>query len=267
MPDVSELDPGDAPRYFDSHLHLTDDRFDEDRTSVLAAAREAGVLELVAVGTDPGDARAALDLARREEGVWSTAGLHPHAADAFGDETLAAIAALLGEAEVAAVGETGLDYHYEHAPRDTQRRSFEAHMELAARTGLPVVVHSREADADTVEVLEAFGGRATGVLHCYTAGIELLETGVDLGWYVSFSGIATFGGFDAAPLVGRVPDERLLIETDSPYLAPVPMRGRRNEPAYLPHTCAAVAELRGEAPRETAALTRANARRLYGLDD
>lgn len=256
----------DRVRYFDSHLHLTDGRFDGDRARVLEAAREKGVAELVTVGTDPADARAALELARAEEGVWCTAGLHPHAADAFGDDVMEALEALLGEPEVVAVGETGLDYHYDNAPRDVQRRSFEAHMELAAGRALPVVVHTREADADTAEVLERLGEGVTGVLHCYTAGVELLETGVELGWYVSFSGIATFGGFDAAPLVRRVPDDRLLIETDSPYLAPTPKRGRRNEPAFLPHTCAAVAEMRGEVPDETAALTRENARRLYGLD-
>ncbi|MFW6192717.1 MAG: TatD family hydrolase, partial [Gemmatimonadota bacterium] len=208
----------------------------------------------------------ALDLARVEEDVWCTAGLHPHAAGAFGEEVMEALETLLGEPEVVAVGETGLDYHYDNAPRDAQRRSFEAHMELADGRGLPVVVHTREADADTARILERLGAGVTGVLHCYTAGVELLETGVALGWYVSFSGIATFRGFDAAPLVRRVPDDRLLIETDSPYLAPTPKRGRRNEPAFLPHTCAAVAELRGERPEETAALTRANARRLYGLE-
>ncbi len=250
--------------YFDSHLHLTDPRFDADRSEALSRARAAGVVEMVTIASHPGDARAAAELARTEPGVWATAGLHPHEASSFGDDTLAEITALAARPEVVAIGETGLDYHYDNAPRDVQRESFRAQLELAARSGLPIVVHSRDADGDTLALVEEFGPRVAGVLHCFTAGEGLLAGGLDAGWYVSFSGIVTFAAsLEAA--VRRVPDDRLLIETDSPYLSPVPVRGRRNEPAHLPHTCAAVAVIRGERPERIARLTARNARRFYGL--
>ena len=250
---------------FDSHLHLTDDRFAGDVASVLGAARAAGVREMVTVGTDPADARRARDLAAREEGVWSTAGLHPHEASAFDETVLAELEEILEAPEVVAVGESGLDFHYDNSPRAEQRASFRAHLELARRTDLPLIVHSRDADGETAALLEEAGDGVGGVLHCFTGGDGLLEAALGMGWYVSFSGIVTFGSFDGAERVRRVPEDRLLVETDSPYLAPVPERGRRNEPAYVAHTCRRLAELRGEDPAETAARTRENARRLYGL--
>lgn len=251
---------------FDSHLHLTDPRLHDDLPDVLASAREAGVAEMVTVGTDPADARRARRLASREEGLWCTVGLHPHEASSFTDDTASELRSLLDEPGVVAVGETGLDFHYENSPREEQARSFRAHMELAEGSGMPVVVHSREADEETAAVVDAFHGRVTGVLHCFTGGEELLEAAVGAGWYVSLSGIATFEGFDAAARLERIPDDRLLIETDSPYLAPVPVRGRRNEPAFVAHLCRYLAELRGEPPAVTARLTRRNARRFYALD-
>lgn len=255
-----------APACFDSHLHLTDGRFDGDLGDVLARARAAGVTGMVTVGTDPEDARRARELAAAEEGVWCTAGLHPHEASRFSPEAMEALEELLAAPECVAVGETGLDFHYDNAPRAAQRESFRAHLELAARTGLPVVVHSRDADGETADLLREFSGRVRGVLHCFTGGDGLLEAGLEAGWHVSFSGIATFGSWDGADRVRRVPADRLLVETDSPYLAPVPERGRRNEPAFVVHTCRALAEMRGEPPEETARRTTANARRLYGLE-
>jgi TatD DNase family protein len=253
-----------TPPLFDSHLHLTSARFDEDRHETLERARHAGVTELVTVATDPEDARRAIRLAEEEDGVWATAGLHPHEAAGFNEDALREIEEMADSGSVVALGETGLDYHYDHAPRDLQLANFRAHMELAERTGLPVIVHSREADADTARIVAEFEGRATGVLHCFTAGEELLQVGLAAGWLVSFSGIVSFAS-ELAPLVRAVPDERLLIETDSPYLAPVPKRGRRNEPAFLAHTCEAVARLREAGVDDTARLTTANARRFYGV--
>ncbi len=255
-----------TPSLFDSHLHLTDDRFAGDVDEVLASARDAGVGEMVTVGTGPDDARRARDLAAREGGVWSTAGVHPHRASIFDDRAAGRLEDLLEAPEVVAVGETGLDYHYENSPREAQRESFRAHLELARRTGLPLVVHSRDADEETARFVRDEGGGIRGVLHCFTGGDALLETALEAGWYVSFSGIVTFGSFDGEDRVRRVPAERVLVETDSPYLAPEPERGHRNEPAFVAHTCRRVAELRGEDPGETAARTRANARRFYGLD-
>lgn len=254
------------PALFDAHCHLTDARFRDDRGEVLARARGAGVREMVTVGTGPADARAARSLAAATDGLWCTAGLHPHEADRFSEATMEALEAVLEAEEAVAVGETGLDYHYDNAPREEQRASFRAHLELAERRGMPVVIHSRDADADTAEMVEAFGDRVTGVLHCFTGGDGLLEAALESGWYVSFSGIVTFGSFDAPERVRRVPADRLMVETDSPYLAPVPERGGRNEPAFVAHTCRRVAGIRGEEPADTAARTRANTRRFYGLD-
>lgn len=250
---------------FDSHCHLTDDRFSGDREEVLERARKAGVEELVTVGTGPEDAREARALAAATDGLWCTAGLHPHEADRFEPEVLSRLEAVLATPEAVAVGETGLDYHYDNAPRTAQRRSFRAHLQTAERLDLPVVVHSRDADDDTAALVEDFSGRVSGVLHCFTGGDRLLEAARTAGWYVSFSGIVTFGSFAAHERVRRVPADRLMVETDSPYLAPVPERGGRNEPAFVAHTCRRVAEVRGEEPGETAARTRENARRFYRL--
>lgn len=254
-----------ALRLFDSHLHLTDERLRADVPAVLARARAAGVEGMVTVGTSPEDARAARELARGHDDVWFTAGLHPHEADGFGSGLTAELEPLLATPEAVAVGETGLDYHYDNAPRRRQRASFEAHLELAASLELPVVVHSREADADTARLIAGAAPGVRGVLHCFTGGRELLEAALERDWYVSFSGIVTFGSWDGEELVRRVPGDRLLLETDSPYLAPVPERGRRNEPAFVAHTCRAVARMRDEEPDDTAASTLANARAFYGL--
>jgi TatD DNase family protein len=252
-------------RLFDSHLHLTDERLLAELEAVLASARSAGVEEMVTVGTTPEDAAEACGIAESHSGIRATVGLHPHEADRFGDDVLADLDRLAGRPEVVAIGETGLDYHYDHASRDAQRTAFRAQVELAGRCGLPVVVHSREADEDTAALLRDLGRDLAGVLHCFTGGDALLDAALEAGWYVSFSGIVTFRSFEGAERVARVPGDRLLIETDSPYLAPVPERGHRNEPAFLVHTCRAVARLRGEEADQVAASTRAAARTFYGL--
>lgn len=255
-------------RYFDSHLHLTDARFHDDRDEVLRRAARAGVREMVTVASTPEDGRAAAELASREEGIWSSAGLHPHEADAWrGRETRQQIHELLDRGEdVVAVGETGFDFHYENSPREAQARAFRAQVEMAADRELPVIVHSRDADEETAALIRESGRDVTGVLHCFTGGDALLDAALELGWYVSFSGIATFDGFDGMDRMRRVPDHRIMVETDSPYLSPEPVRGRRNEPAHVVHTCERLARERGTPTEELAALTRDNARRFYGLD-
>jgi len=252
-------------RLFDSHLHLTDKAFVTDLDEVLSRAADAGVTEMVTVASNIADARNAVALARSRPDLWCSAGLHPHEASDMSAGALRAIEELAGEPEVVAIGETGLDFFYDTSERDEQRASFIAQMELAERLDLPVIVHSRDADADMASILADFSGRTAGVLHCFTGGEALLETALESGWCISFSGMVTFKRYEDDALLRRVPDERLLIETDSPYLAPVPRRGKRNEPANLAHTCAAVAEMRGVKPEEIAALTRGNARGLYGL--
>jgi TatD DNase family protein len=253
-------------KLFDSHLHLTDAAFAETRDETIARAREAGVVGMVSVASNPADARAAIDLAKSQEGIWATAGLHPHEAHDYSPDQLSSLRTLAGDPGVVAIGETGLDYYYDNSPRAEQEASFEAQLVLAAETGLPVVVHSRAADAETIRFLRAFEGRVLGVLHCFSGGPALLEAGLEAGWYVSFSGIVTFKKFEEQDLVRRVPADRLLIETDSPYLAPVPMRGKRNEPSLVRHTCSAVAAIRDEEPEEVARLTLENACRFYRVE-
>jgi len=249
---------------FDSHCHLTAEAFEDEWPAVIDRAHEAGVTELVTIASDPRDAKIAIEIATGRDGVWCTAGLHPHEADQFDGRTVSALRHLAARPEVVAIGEAGLDFHYDNAPRDRQRLCFEAQLELARELDLPIVVHSRDADGETAAFLASTDAR--GVLHCFTAGPALLEAGLDAGWMVSFSGIVTFRRFEGADLVRRVPDDRLLIETDSPYLAPVPHRGHRNEPAFLPATCRAVAAMRGQSPEALAALTRRNALSFYGLE-
>lgn len=257
-------DEASRPALFDSHLHLTASRFAADRAEVVARARASGVGEMVTVASDPEDAGAAAALAAGMPGVWATAGLHPHAADATSPALIDEIERLAAVPEVVAIGETGLDFHYDNADRAAQRANFDAHLALAARLGLPIVVHSRSAEADTAARVREYGDGVAGVLHCFSGGDALLDAALAARWFVSFSGLVTFVA-DLAEAVRAVPADRLLIETDAPYLAPVPRRGRRNEPAYLVHTCERVAALRGDAFEEVAAATTANARRLYGL--
>lgn len=251
--------------YFDSHCHLTDARFAGEAEAVAERAREAGVDRFVLIASDEEDADDALDLAATL-GAWSTAGIHPHAAVRAGSG-FGRVRELVGEDGVVAVGETGLDYYYDNAPRRVQRASFERHLELAAATGKPVVVHSREADEDTIAMIRSAEGSVTGVLHCFAGGPALFDAGVEAGWFISFSGLITFGSYATKDLVAATPDDRLLVETDSPYLAPVPHRGKRNEPAFVVDVARAAAELRGEPVEAVAELTTRNALTFYRIDD
>lgn len=252
--------------FFDSHCHLTDERLRDRVPEVLAAAQAAGVARVVTIASDLEDARAALALARSHDGLYCTGGVHPHQAELASDQALAAVRELADDPLVVAIGEAGLDFHYDNAPRDRQHAAFEAQLAMAAELDLPIVVHSRDADEAMIAALREWGGRTRGVLHCFAGGRALLDAGLAAGWHVSFSGLVSFRNYDGAELVRAVPDERLLIETDSPYLAPVPRRGRTNEPAYVVHVAEAVATLRGQSVEQVAALTDANARAFYRID-
>ena len=262
---------GEAPardgviELFDSHCHLTDAAFREDREAVLHRARKAGVTRVVTIASDVHDATAALELAKSHSDLWCTAGVHPHEAGSAAPDVMTRIRELLDEPEVVAVGETGLDYHYDHAPRRVQRDLFDAHLALGGEWGLPVVVHSREADADVASALRGAPTGTRGVLHCFTGGVRAFEVAMDRGWYVSFSGIASFKSFGVADLLREVPRDRLLVETDAPYLAPVPHRGKRNEPAWVRQVAAAVAGHLGEDLSSVADRTTENALRFYDL--
>ena len=253
-------------RFFDSHCHLTDAAYQDDLEETLERARAASVEGVVAVASTHTDSRDALGLACRHEAMmWSTAGLHPHhvAADSGGNE-MPEVREAAAHPRCVAIGETGLDYHYDFAPRAAQRASFERHAELAAEVDLPLVVHSREAAEDTAAMVRECAGWVRGVLHCFPGPGELLEEALAAGWCVSFTGIVTFRGYDAE-LVRMVPQDRYMIETDGPYLAPVPKRGRRNEPAFVAHVAGAVARIRGEPLEKVAADTWANTVRFFGL--
>lgn len=227
---------------------------------------------MVSIASDADDAEAVADLVLQGGGdgdprLWGTAGIHPHVAEGADVGDLDRVVDLLrSRPGLVAVGETGLDYHYDNSPRAVQRTLFRRQVEVAVDLDLPVVVHSREAEDDTRALIRDVGSEVRGVLHCFTGGTDLLEEGLAAGWYVSFSGIATFSSFHAEDDVRLVPRDRLLIETDAPYLAPEPRRGRRNEPAFVAHVAEAVARIRGEDPEELAARTTANARAFYGLD-
>lgn len=222
---------------------------------------------MVSIASGLDDARAAIELARvtPPPRILATAGIHPHEAEGCTPEALADLEQLARTDAVVAVGETGLDFYYENAPRRRQTEGFRAQLEIAGRLDLPLVVHSREADQETATLIRESAGQVVGVLHCFSGGAELLRQGLAAGWYVSFSGLVTFKNFHDFESVRAVPSDRLLAETDSPHLAPVPMRGRRNEPSFLEHTVRRLAEIRGEEPDKIAEITFENACRFYSV--
>jgi len=253
-------------RLVDSHCHLDFPDFAAERGEVIARARRAGVGTMVTICTKITEFPAIRAIAESDPDIWCTVGIHPHEAASEPDTGEAALVDYANHPKVIGIGECGLDYHYDHAPRDRQAEVFRTHARAAKRAGVPMVVHTREADTDTARLLteESDGGRLAGVLHCFTSGRELAMHGLDLGFYVSFSGIVTFkSAADLREIVKAVPLDRLLVETDAPYLAPIPMRGKRNEPAFVVHTAAAIAEMKGISADALAEATTANFHRLF----
>jgi TatD DNase family protein len=250
-------------RWTDDHCHLSADPV--EAAASVAEAAEAGVKRLINVGTDPAASKAALDIARRHPGtVWATAGVHPHDASAGG---LDAVEALVADGAVVAVGECGLDYHYDHSPRPVQRDVFEAQIVLARTHDMTLVVHTREAWDDTFAILASVGAPERTVFHCFTGGADEARRCLDLGGYLSFSGIVTFpSATDLRAAAALCPLNRLLVETDSPYLTPVPHRGQRNRPALVPLVGVAVAAAKGTSAEEVAEATWATADAVYRLD-
>jgi len=248
----------------DTHCHLGDAQFDQDRDAVLRRAREGGVGHIVVVADSLASSRQAAGLAARA-GLSATAGVHPHVASGWGADTADRLADLLCNDAVVAIGEAGLDYHYDHSPRRAQREVFAAQLALAAELQMPVVVHAREADDDMAAMLHEWGSRIPAVvLHSFSSGPRVAEVGMAIGAYFSFSGMVTFKRWTLADVVAACPADRLLLETDAPYLAPVPHRGKRNEPAYVRDVARRVAEMRGVSDENVTALTTANARRCFG---
>jgi TatD DNase family protein len=249
----------------DAHCHLGDRAFDPDRDAVLERARAAGVGHVVVIGESLAGSERAVALARATLGLSATAGVHPHEAKSWSAESAARVRELSLAPEIVAVGETGLDYHYEHSPREAQRRAFDAQLELACELGKPVVVHAREADADVAAALRALGPRPpVVVLHSFSSGPEVWDAGMAMGAYFSFSGMITFKNWNQTGRLADCPSDRLLVETDAPYLAPVPHRGGRNEPAFVRDVAARAATLRSETTEALVEQTTANARRCFG---
>jgi TatD DNase family protein len=250
----------------DSHCHIDMPQFDPDRDEVVARARAAGVSEMLVVGgvDESGGHRRALDVAS-SYGFPATAGVHPHEARVADEAAYDELRGLAREGRIVAVGEIGLDFHYDHSPRDAQREAFRLQIRLARGVGLPIVVHSREADGETADILEQEGaGETGGVIHCFTGGLDLARRALDLGFLVSFSGIVAFPRAEVIRQVAReAPDDRILIETDAPFLAPPPHRGKRNEPAFVAEVAREVAGLRGTTPEALGRLARRNYARLF----
>ncbi len=249
----------------DSHCHLNYKGLREDQAGVIDRARAAGVATMVGIATRAGEWDEVVALADAEPDVWATVGIHPHEADAH-DVNARRLIDAASHARVVAIGETGLDYFYDHSDRERQRTSFRAHIAAARETGLPLVVHTRDAEADTAAILgeEMAQGPFTGVIHCFTASAAFAEQALALGFYISLSGILTFrNARDLQATAAGLPADRILVETDAPFLAPVPLRGKVCEPAYVVHTAGVLAGLRGVEPAALATTTTANFFRLF----
>jgi len=257
--------------YIDSHAHLEGSEFDPDREAVIQRAIEAGVEIIVCVGDGEVAAdshAAAFRIAEQYPFIYTTVGVHPHEARLLDDNLYAKLMDLSQHPKVIAWGEIGLDYHYDNSPRDVQREAFRKQLRMARERGLPVSIHTREAEADTLAILgdECKGSGLGGVIHCFTGTRAFAEAAVELGFYISFSGVITFKKVEALRETARsIPVDRILIETDSPFLAPIPYRGRRNEPAYVIETARVIGDLRGIESGELGRQTSENFKRLFAI--
>ncbi|MCP1471113.1 TatD DNase family protein [Sphingobium sp. OAS761] len=250
----------------DSHCHLNYKGLVEDQLNILERARQRGIGLMLNIATRESEWDAVLDTAVREPDVWATVGIHPHEADDHPHIDTAKLIQWATHPRVVGIGETGLDYYYDHSDRQRQQRSFRAHIAAARDTGLPVIVHTRDAEQDTLAIMreEMEKGAYSGVIHCFTASGAFADAALDLGLYISLSGIVTFkSARDLQETAARLPLDRLLVETDSPFLAPVPHRGKSCEPAYVADTAAFLADLRGETLEDLAAATTANFHALF----
>lgn len=252
--------------FVDSHCHLNYKGLVEDQDAVLARARAAGVSAMLNISTRHSEWDAIIATAQKSPNIWASVGIHPHEADAHPDTDTATLIAAASHPKVVGIGETGLDYYYDHSDRGRQRHSFRTHITAARETGLPLIVHTRDAEADTAEILrEEMGkGAYSGVIHCFTASSEFADIALELGLFISISGIVTFkNAADLRETASRIPADRLLIETDSPFLAPVPHRGKSCEPGFVADTARFLAEIRGVSVEDLAQQTSANFYTLF----
>lgn len=252
-------------RLIDTHCHIEMEAFDKDRDDVLKRAKDSGIEALITIGSDYESNIDNLALINKYDFLYASVGIHPHDSKVFTDQIFEEIIEWIKEDKVVALGETGLDYHYEHSPREIQRMVFKRHLELSRITGLPVIIHSREAKEDTLSILKD-SGITKGVLHCFSGDMDMAERAMEMGFYISFSGTVTFKkARNILDIVKAVPDDYLLVETDAPYLTPEPLRGKRNEPSFIIHTVERIASLRGVSPDDIARITTLNARRLFKI--
>lgn len=250
----------------DSHVNLHSEKYAEDLDAVIARAREAGVTAMLTISDQLSSTEAIMKIAAADPLIWRSIGVHPHHAKDYADLDAQTLIDLAQHDDVVGIGECGLDFYYEYSDREAQDSVFRAHIDAARATGLPLIIHTRDADKETQAMLvQAHGeGAFTPLLHCYTGGPELAEAVLGLGGYVSFSGIITFkNAVDVRAVAEATPIERIIIETDCPYLAPIPMRGRRNEPAYVAHVAAKLAEIKNLSEDEVATITTNNFFRLF----
>lgn len=252
---------------FDSHAHLDDDKFNGDRETVISKIAETGISYVVNVGSDMDSSIKSVELSSRYPFIYAAVGIHPYDADQVNDETIERLRRLADNPKVVAIGETGLDYHFDDAPRQVQIQAFRRQIKLADELGLPVIIHDREAHHDMMEVL--FSERpANAIIHCYSGSVEMAEELVKMGYYISFSGTVTYkNAVKLKDVAAMVPDDKLLIETDSPYLAPEPVRGTRNDSANVRFTAEKIAQIRGTDFQTVAQMTSKNAKRVYGIDE
>ena len=252
---------------FDTHAHMNDPAFDEDREAVLLGLKDKGVSRMMNIGCCLESSRDCVAMAEKYPFVYATVGTHPDSADEVDEAVLEEYRQMAQNPKVMAIGEIGLDYYYETIPREIQQRAFRLQMELARELGLPVVVHERNAHDDGMRIVKEFKD-VTGVFHCYSGSAEMARQLVDMGWYIGFTGVLTFkNARKAVETAERIPLERIVLETDCPFMAPEPFRGKRNDPGYLWRMAARLAEIRGISVEEVHRITTENANRLYRITD
>ena len=253
-------------RYFDTHAHYDDEKFDEDRDELLGSLPGKGVEKIVVPGCSISSSCMAVELSRRYDYVYAAIGIHPHDAANMKETDIEKMRSLARDKKVVAIGEIGLDYHYDFSPRETQKVVMRTQMQLARELGLPVIIHDREAHADCFNIVKEFSD-VTGVYHCYSGSWEQAKEILKLGWYISFTGSVTFRNAYRVPEVAaKMPFDRMMIETDAPYMTPVPHRGKRNDSSYLPFICEKIAAERCITPEEVAEQTYLNGLRFFGIE-
>lgn len=253
--------------FFDTHAHLDDEQFQADQNAVIVRAQEAGVELLVNVGYNEKSAQNTLELTRKYSFIYGAVGMHPHDAKDYGESSYELFRKIAGDPRIVAIGEIGLDYHYDLSPRDTQKQVFRRMIALAKEVRLPVIIHDREAHEDTFAIVQEEGAfQVGGIFHCYSGSLPLAKVALDLGFYISFAGPVTFANAHKLREVAKeAPLERILIETDCPYLAPAPYRGKRNEPAFVSKVAAMIAQLKGLTLEEAARVTLENGKRVFKI--